>query len=307
MCRPAGDERRLPLDAEINKTFDPAINRRLCLLAVDGNSFPSNFAYGLLRSQAMLRVGGFNADLPTAAQRRRSSYQWFEQLLVPGRHYLRADLDDLEATLRTLPDKSTLEAIAHAGRAAALDLFSAKSTQCYATLSMSAYAAGQQALIEAALAQPHRWQAIKLDPANIFRCPQKRTSHKHAVSTNPTHAWWHNITSATGIWWGERSELAPPESTWKQMHTLYFRNQNWSLERHEQRDYFCRCHSSNVSDPTVRKFMLSAYASLDSGRCLRGRYFKWLWKERWWSQMPLSSLLLLPHSESVRVHALRSS
>ena len=32
------------------------LNRRLCLLSIDGNSFASNFAYALLRAQAPLQA-----------------------------------------------------------------------------------------------------------------------------------------------------------------------------------------------------------------------------------------------------------
>jgi hypothetical protein len=167
--------------------FDASITSKLCMLSVDGNSFASNFAYGILRGQTILRVGGAAVSAATGSSsgrgdsmldprgaqlrvRRVSSYQWFEPLLVEGEHYLRTDLDDISDKLRTLPPPAKLRRIAAAGRRAAAQLFSRHSVLCYNVLAITRFAAAQQELVAKARARgAQTWRRVEPDPSPTVR------------------------------------------------------------------------------------------------------------------------------------------
>ena len=81
-------------------------------------------------------------------------YQWFEPLLVEHVHYLRTDIDGLNATLRALPSDEVLRAIGERAQNAARLLFTKNTTDCFALLASKAYASHQAETLAAAAQVP---------------------------------------------------------------------------------------------------------------------------------------------------------
>ena len=117
-----------------------------CVLAIDGNSYASIFGDALARGKLVVRVGGYrrepasSADLsPGAAGERLSYYQWFEPLLVSGRHYVQTTVDELPETVRRVQHMPLQKQrrIAKAAHEAASWLFSLRGRRCYNLLALT--------------------------------------------------------------------------------------------------------------------------------------------------------------------------
>lgn len=138
---------------------DPNWDKYPCVMAVDGNGYPTSFSSSLLKEQVVLRLGGYNAQEPPKT-RRASSYQWFEPLLVEGVHYLRTDLDGLADFLQKMPQPAAMQRVAARGRLTGQALFSRRSQLCYAALAVDAYAKRQKTAIAEAKTLAKHWKFL---------------------------------------------------------------------------------------------------------------------------------------------------
>jgi len=141
-----------------------AIERSQCMLAVDGNSYATIFSRIMLAGRLAVRVGGWDA----ATQRRLSSFEWYEPLLVAGKHYISTSVDDLGVAIEWIASRPDAwrRRVALKGQAAIQALLAERSILCYVLLAtdLAAIRSPASTSVVCPLVQPGKAKYVKGAP-----------------------------------------------------------------------------------------------------------------------------------------------